>query len=452
MEESLKISLPYGYEEPTIDDVNKAKKWTTLRNQNAARLSSLIESRQQDAIRELTKIGYKYNVRPEDFQFSVDENLREEVAKVMDELEDDIFELVQEYSLNESDDKKRRNTLLPWLLALHSNKSKDLKSTLHERLRQFLFDTEAQIAAMKLSNLTQTTAIGRALSTMHAVYASPEMFAAFKKKSAARYVRTRGVHEGNYGLSSSGAVNVENFGIQSAMRTWMRSQLIGFQEEGAVGYYQLRGSSYPCGICDDEVGPHIGNIINDPFPHAHCQCYRVPIYINDNILSENNTKRKEKYERLKKDPDYYDVEFNKKNSGLKATHVDHNFDKKGGIYEKHVQNAGYMAGNEVILEAEYGTVIGQRYTEGTWNEMKFEVSGRETATSNNIFRGLKHCASKGDTEVAVLDFPKGGFDLDTLNNAIRRYRGLEQLNDGQYIKFKKIICVQNEMIVYDQNF
>ena len=67
-------------------------------------------------------------------------------------------------------------------------------------------------------------------------------------------------------------------------------------------------------------------------------------------------------------------------------------------------------------------------------------------------KGLKHCASKKTTKIAVLDFPKGNFDIDILEQAIRRYRGLEKLNDGQFLKFERIICVQDKKIVYDEIF
>lgn len=280
MADSINIILPQDYEAPTEDDISKAKRWTLLRNENAARLSSLIESRLQNAIRELTKIGYKYNCKPEDFQFSQDENLREEVADIMNNLEDDIMELVEEYSLNESDDEERRNNLLPWLLALHSKNTDSLSETLHERLTQFLFDTEAQIAAMKLSKYSQSKAITRCLSTMHSVYIAPEVIAAFKKKSAVRYLKTRGVHEGNQGLSSSGAVNVENFGEMTAQMTWMQSLRYNYIEEGVAGFYVLRGSNYPCDICDSHVGFHkIEETEHFPLFHGHCCCVAIPIFL-----------------------------------------------------------------------------------------------------------------------------------------------------------------------------
>lgn len=80
------------------------------------------------------------------------------------------------------------------------------------------------------------------------------------------------------------------------------------------------------------------------------------------------------------------------------------------------------------------------------------MAGRETATENNILWGLKHCAEKRTTKIAVLDFPNGGFDEQTIERAIKRYEGLKRLNDGQYLKFSEIICVQDEKIVYRKTY
>lgn len=151
------------------------------------------------------------------------------------------------------------------------------------------------------------------------------------------------------------------------------------------------------------------------------------------------------YLKLLNDSNYYDVDYNPTNGGLKAIHVGHNLDKKGGAYEKHVMEAGFAAGHSVILEDERG--FDNRHTEGTWDGLLFEVAGRETATANNVFDGLKHCAEKKTTKVAILDYPNGGFDVAILDRAIRRYNGLKKLEDGQYIKYDKIVCVQNKLIV-----
>ena len=50
------------------------------------------------------------------------------------------------------------------------------------------------------------------------------------------------------------------------------------------------------------------------------------------------------------------------------------------------------------------------------------------------------------------EFPFRGLSLEKLEIAIRRYKDLEKLNDIQFRKFKKIICVQNKRIVYEADF
>ena len=156
------------------------------------------------------------------------------------------------------------------------------------------------------------------------------------------------------------------------------------------------------------------------------------------------------YYKYLKDPNYEDVYFDEKTGGVTAKHILHNFDERGGEYEKNVRDAGVAAGHAVIFGAERG--ITAKSTEGRWNGLLFEVAGRETGTINNIKRGLEHCADKRQTEVAILDFPLGNFNLENLQKAIARYKGLEKLADGQFVKFKKIICTQNKRIVYEADF
>lgn len=161
---------------------------------------------------------------------------------------------------------------------------------------------------------------------------------------------------------------------------------------------------------------------------------------------------KREYERLKNDPEYTEVEFDPITGGVTGIHIGHNLDKIGGVYERHVLNAGRKAGHRVRLEDESKHKNHTRFTEGMWDEKEFEVAGRETATENNLLRGLKHCAAKRTTKIAILDFPNGGFDEANLLKAISRYKGLKKLNDGQYLAFEKIICVQDETIVYEDDF
>ena len=157
---------------------------------------------------------------------------------------------------------------------------------------------------------------------------------------------------------------------------------------------------------------------------------------------EHTICNKREYERLKKDPDYIDVEFDPNNGGVKGTHKDHNFDKKRGWYEKIAQDAGYKEGHSVIFKKEDHTIFNVRSCEGLWDNQLFEVAGAENATSSNIRNALKHCAYKKATQVAVIVFPDKDFDLKLFNEGYSRFCGLK--GTSQYKKFNVIYCIDKE--------
>lgn len=432
--EDIKIQLPDIYEPISEEDIKKAKKWTLTRNENALHLSSLVETLLQDAIRQLTVIAYKYNCKPEDFKFAQDKKLREEVANVMGELEEDIMSLVEEYSLNETNDKKRRNNLLPWLAALSSKGTNDLRSTLHERLRQFLFDTEAQIAAMKLADYNQTKAITRELSTMHTVYASPEMQAAFRKKSAAYYIQKRGVHEGNVGLSSSGAYNVESFAYQTATLGWEKTRYEEQKEQGKAGYYVRRGSTFPCQICDDVCAVFHPIEEGMVLPvHSRCCCWAVFVGLKKKLLSSQSDKRKkdneeknraefEKYPTDKWEHSY----FSEKGNGFVVTEKERIEEAKKSPNEKAKYDKEYKmccVAADNGLKVEY--LHGNGRKEGETYDVRLNGIPADLKSTNSVGDLVKHIRKayrKQGAKAVLIEFQSHNPDFyDKLNEAKRKY-------------------------------
>lgn len=288
MAETLNILIPYGYVEPTSDDVNKAKNYVLKRESAARSLSSLIDALMKDAAAEITKLCFKYNISPKDFQIasSYNKELFEQVAEILDNLEEEILDLVLDYSTKCAKDEDRKSTLWAWILLLgHDNRN--LRQTLEDRLKTFSRDIEAMIVATKLAKYDVNKAVTRIKSNLHTVYVMPEMKPAFANASLfkAENIRSKGVKHGNFGNSNSESNNIDRFAVTTLQMAWMRNQAMDFKESGAVGYLQLRGSSYPCSICDGETGFHsnIDEIYSKPLPHPHCVCYRVPVY-NEELL------------------------------------------------------------------------------------------------------------------------------------------------------------------------
>lgn len=167
------------------------------------------------------------------------------------------------------------------------------------------------------------------------------------------------------------------------------------------------------------------------------------------LSKEEYEQRKNKYEILKKDDDYVNVTFDAKSGALKATHVKHNFNGGKGWYEKHVQDVGFKNGASVILEEEDHSQFKKRHVEGTWNGLKFEIAGKETATAQNIREGLKHCAKKKGCKIAVLYFPNNNFNCRAFYSGLVMYNGLS--GTSQWTRFDKIICIQGDDIIYEKS-
>jgi hypothetical protein len=174
----------------------------------------------------------------------------------------------------------------------------------------------------------------------------------------------------------------------------------------------------------------------------HCySCQKV----DANLPTEKKDKRKQEYIEYKKNPSYKDVEFDVSSGGLKATHVEHNLDKKKGWYETKVQEVGYKNGHKVILEKENHAVMYKKNTEGTWDDKLFEIAGAETALPSNIRNALKHCATKPDAEIAVIFFPNDNFDIKNFNLGYKKFKGLK--GTSQYRKFKVIYCLCKDRVL-----
>jgi hypothetical protein len=80
-------------------------------------------------------------------------------------------------------------------------------------------------------------------------------------------------------IASKGALETMlTYAVADAWTWWQNDKA---KDDGAFGYFVLRGSSYPCPICDDAA--EVFHPINDtehivPL-HLNCKCYIVYSYV-----------------------------------------------------------------------------------------------------------------------------------------------------------------------------
>jgi len=273
------------YQSPTQSDINAAKQFILQREEYARGLVAKIDDSLANAAQEIVTICYKYNVDPKDFVISSEYNaqMMNEISTVMDDLESEIMDYILEYSTRVTTDKEHTNALAAWI-ALLGRGNRNLQDTLDGYLYKTLKDWEAAIAALRHANVSMADAVTKLKSHLHTIYTMPEVLAAFKnpEEFRATYLHSRGVMQGGVGLSNNGSTNVTNMARTTLQMAWMRSQVMDYKEQGAIGLYVLRGSSYPCTLCDDNCGFHPIEESYGVLPvHPSCCCYAIPIFTKE---------------------------------------------------------------------------------------------------------------------------------------------------------------------------
>ena len=283
--ENLQIQLFDIYQTPSDEDIQSGKNFVLRRESASNILASLIDSMLADAAANITQIAYRYGVKPTEFQISTIYNpsMFAEISQVLDEIEDEILDLTESYSMKCTKDEKKKLWLLPWLLALGRG-NKGLRQTLEDRLWIFSRDLEAMIAAAANAKMNQTKAVSLIRSNIHTAYNMPGMQSAFAQASLfkAKYIRTRGVKKGNRGNSNSEANNILRFAKSTVQMAWMHYHHKLYEEQGAAGYMCFRGSTFPCLECDSICGVFHPIEEGMVLPvHSSCCCFSVPVFLQE---------------------------------------------------------------------------------------------------------------------------------------------------------------------------
>lgn len=192
-----------------------------------------------------------------------------------------------------------RSTVAAWI-ALLGRGNRNLQDTLEGYLYKAMKDWEAAISALRYANVQMADAVTKLKSHLHSIYTMPEVRAAFDHADVfnATYIRNKGVQKGAVGISNNGSTNVTNMAKLTLQMSWMKEKAMEQEEDGAAGYYVLRGSSYPCDTCDSMVGFHeMKDIDGYPPYHGHCCCYVIPIYRAGGETTDNEQKQQETKDR-----------------------------------------------------------------------------------------------------------------------------------------------------------
>lgn len=285
------------YRRPTQQELDSAKRYILHMNDAANAMRDIATDEIEDAAVELAQIAMRYDIDPKVFSFdsSVDGDMMTEVAAVMDNLEDSLMEHLEDYATACTDSEGNKTLLLAFLLTL-GHRNLGIRDTIHEYLWRTLRQTEALVVAAKENGLSPVQTVSVVRSALASVNTDRFYLSLMKYRHLynAPFVRSGGqatFSDGTpnvQGVPVAGVKAVVNTLVNAVHSTWRYNQTEEMRQDGAIGYWQFRGSDFPCDICDEEVGFHeLGDIEYDEYPHARCCCGRIPIYRKEEL--ENMT-------------------------------------------------------------------------------------------------------------------------------------------------------------------
>lgn len=244
--------------QPSEKDIQTAKRFLIKRLDAELSMTRNLERLFRDAAIRIVRVCYKYNTTPN--RLEVNSTIRREVERIIEELRERITDDYLTLCSAAADKDEDEGPLL--LFALDSG----FADSLTEYLQNFTKEMELLVGAGLFLGLSAAT-VGNSIAVhLRKPWHNPDLAEAVNTPLTYGRGRTNSMF--------TAVDKLTKFGIE---KTWMRSWYNSNPD--VEGYWVMRGSSYPCEICDAQVGWHPGEYELPPY-HLSCCCIAVPIKSN----------------------------------------------------------------------------------------------------------------------------------------------------------------------------
>lgn len=257
----------------TDNEITEAKAFILKRVEAEISMQKHLDEALLWAAKEIIRISYKYKIKASLFRFSTNRQLKEEVDKVMAKLREMLYEYTE--SLSVAVDKSRKDDIIALI------NEETYSHTLNERINiytnRYRYELEAFVAAGLAFGMGSTKLLNNIKSTLNVPY-NNDLFrrAVVKGGMEATRIKTGGISYGK-GHSNSSRNMLNNLLRNTVSFAWMYVYGAIAKDNGAIGFYSFRGSTYPCSHCDDMVGYHPIEDYKGQW-HPNCRCFFVFAY------------------------------------------------------------------------------------------------------------------------------------------------------------------------------
>lgn len=224
----------------------------------------------KEAIQKLVSISYEYRIPPLKFNFSANDELKKRIDAVLSELVDSIIDDVKDIVTNGEDDNERISVILAWFSSIFLGMT--FRQRIQKHIRSFTTEVEGAIAASK----TLGYSAKKTSALINTYLSTPSTSPLFKELSNRNY-NTKAIteiHRGS-GTYASSYKNLNRVVTDQVARVVQR-KYYQFEHGSTTHWMVVRGSSYPCSLCDSCCGV-VTNIANLPPFHPRCCCIAIPM-------------------------------------------------------------------------------------------------------------------------------------------------------------------------------
>lgn len=222
----------------------------------------------------LAELSYNSGIQPNSFSFS-HSNIKGDVDKLIARLEEELIDYIDTLAVARHTDDK--DDILAYIHATYNDDTLD--DIIHKHTDHWKKEVEASIAAALLTSIAKDKLIASLKEYRTNTFRNPILLSA--RKAAHTNSKVKWLYSNpktSVGNSNIGAYLLDAYGQFMIAMGWTKYFYDDAIRNGAIAFKVVRGSIYPCPICDFECSYIHDDITTLPPYHSHCVCVPIPIY------------------------------------------------------------------------------------------------------------------------------------------------------------------------------
>lgn len=262
------MNVPY-----TNEELNRALDFINERLVLQRASTSNLNNALYKAALAILLLSRKYKINPKYFKFSLYKDFKKEVDKIIANLAKQIVDDTISLATFEVEDDEEDIILPIFKESINDNTFKEKIDDYAERFRN---EMEVISASSLLLNKTPQNAANELKTLLPIIYGS-----SFMKIAKIEGIASFEDLKTNYGVGkyATSYNNLNRLVTDTIARSRQKLFINRENKNGANAWYVQRGSSYPCSLCDSNVGIHYKSFDLPPY-HPNCVCMAIPLNTN----------------------------------------------------------------------------------------------------------------------------------------------------------------------------